>query len=47
LGEGSVEAEDLLLQLLAEKDGLPAQIFRKRAIDVEEIRNAVMTKGNL
>ena len=47
LGEGSVEAEDLLLQLLAEKDGLPAQICRKRAIDVEEIRNAVMTKGNL
>ena len=47
VGEGRVEAEDMLLELLAEEDGLPAQIFRRRAIDVEEIRSAVMTKGLL
>jgi ATP-dependent Clp protease ATP-binding subunit ClpC len=40
-----VEIEDLLLELLEEKDGLPAQIFRKRAIDVEVIKNAVMRKA--
>jgi ATP-dependent Clp protease ATP-binding subunit ClpC len=36
-----VEVEDLLLELLAEKDGLPAQIFRKRRIDVQAIKSAV------
>jgi ATP-dependent Clp protease ATP-binding subunit ClpC len=32
LDNASVEVEDLLLELLAENDGLPAQIFRKRKI---------------
>lgn len=45
LGDGRVEVEDLLLELLAEKDGLPAQIFRRRAINVEEIKTAVRTKA--
>jgi ATP-dependent Clp protease ATP-binding subunit ClpC len=40
-----VEVEDLLLELLAERDGLPAQIFRRRAIDVEAIKGAVMRKA--
>jgi ATP-dependent Clp protease ATP-binding subunit ClpC len=44
LGNVRVEAEDLLLELLAEKDGLPAKIFRRRAIDVEEIKSAVMPR---
>ncbi len=44
LGGGRVEIEDLLLELLAEKVGLPAQIFRKRAVDVEAIKTALMTK---
>lgn len=34
-----VEVEDLLLELLAEKDGLPARIFQKRGIDVEAIQS--------
>jgi len=45
LGNVRVEVEDLLLELLAEEDGLPAQIFRKRAIDVEAIKRAVATKA--
>jgi ATP-dependent Clp protease ATP-binding subunit ClpC len=44
LGGVRVEVEDLLLELLAEKDGLPAQIFRRRAIEVEAIKSAVITK---
>jgi ATP-dependent Clp protease ATP-binding subunit ClpC len=40
-----VEVEDLFLELLAEKDGLPAQIFRNRAIDAESMKNAVMRKA--
>jgi len=44
LGGVRVEAEDLLLELLAEQDGLPAQIFRRRAIDVEAIKSAITTK---
>jgi ATP-dependent Clp protease ATP-binding subunit ClpC len=44
-GSGArVEIEDLLLELLAEKDGLPAQIFRRRMIDVEQIKRAVTMK---
>ena len=46
LGNVRVEVEDLLLELLAEKDGLPAKIFCKRAINVEEIKSAVMTKAH-
>ena len=45
LGGVHVEVEDLLLELLTEKDGLPARIFRRRAIDVEEIKSAVTTKA--
>jgi len=45
LGDVRVEVEDLLLELLAEKDGLAAQIFRRRAINVEEINSAVTTKA--
>jgi ATP-dependent Clp protease ATP-binding subunit ClpC len=45
LGNARVDVEDLLLELLAEKDGLPAKIFRKRAINVEEIKSAIMTKA--
>jgi ATP-dependent Clp protease ATP-binding subunit ClpC len=41
LGGFRVEVEDLLLELLAEKDGLPAQIFGRRAVDIEEIRSAI------
>ncbi len=41
LGDTPVEAEDLFLELLREKEGLPAKIFRKRSIDIEELRNAV------
>jgi hypothetical protein len=37
-----IEVEDLFLELLAEKEGLPARIFCKRAINVEEIKNSVM-----
>jgi ATP-dependent Clp protease ATP-binding subunit ClpC len=44
LGNARVDVEDLLLELLAEKDGLPAKIFCKRAIDVEEIKSTIMTK---
>jgi ATP-dependent Clp protease ATP-binding subunit ClpC len=40
-----VEVEDLLVELLAERDGLPARIFRKRAIDVEAIKNVVIRKA--
>ena len=40
-----VEVDDLLLELLAEKDGLPARIFRKRAIDVEAIKSVAMRKA--
>jgi ATP-dependent Clp protease ATP-binding subunit ClpC len=36
-----IEVEDLLLEVLAEKEGLPARIFRKRSINVEEIKNVV------
>jgi hypothetical protein len=43
LGDVRVEVDDLLLELLAEKDGLPARIFRRRAIDIEEIRSAAST----
>jgi hypothetical protein len=39
-----VEVEDLLLELLAEKDGMPARIFRKRAMDVEAMKSAVTMK---
>lgn len=39
-----IEADDLLLELLAEKEGLPARIFRQRAIDVDAIRRIVLTK---
>jgi ATP-dependent Clp protease ATP-binding subunit ClpC len=41
-----IEVEDLLLELLAEDEGLPAQIFRKRSIDVETIKRAVTRKAN-
>lgn len=44
LGGVRVEVEDLLLELLAEKDGLPAQIFRRREIDVKAIKSSVTTK---
>jgi ATP-dependent Clp protease ATP-binding subunit ClpA len=44
LGDVRVEVEDLLLELVAEKDGLPAKIFRGRAIDVEEIKRAIPAK---
>jgi len=44
LADVRVEVEDLLLELLAEKDGLPARIFRKRAIDMEAIKSAVTMK---
>ena len=40
-----VEVEDLLLELLAESEGLPARIFRKRAIDVEKIKSAITTES--
>ncbi|HWA24102.1 MAG TPA: Clp protease N-terminal domain-containing protein [Lacunisphaera sp.] len=33
-----VEVDDLLRELLVEKEGLPADIFRRRAIDVEKLR---------
>ncbi len=36
-----VEVEDLLVELLAEREGLPASVFRKRAIDVEKIKRAI------
>jgi ATP-dependent Clp protease ATP-binding subunit ClpC len=39
-----VEVKDLLLELLAEKDGLPAKIFCRRAINVEEIARAASSK---
>jgi len=42
--DARVEIEDLLLELLAEKDGLPAQIFRRRTIDVEQIKSAITVK---
>jgi ATP-dependent Clp protease ATP-binding subunit ClpC len=45
LGGVRVEVEDLLLELLSEKDGLPAQIFRRRAIDVAAIKGAATTKA--
>ena len=45
LGNVRVEVGDLLLELLAEKDGLPAQIFRRRAIDIEAIKSAVTRKA--
>jgi ATP-dependent Clp protease ATP-binding subunit ClpC len=45
LGGVRVEVEDLVLELLAERDGLPAKIFRRRAIDVEAIKSAVATKA--
>jgi ATP-dependent Clp protease ATP-binding subunit ClpC len=35
------DAEDLLLELLAEKEGLPANIIRKRAINVDKIKRAI------
>lgn len=44
LGRTRVEVEDLLLEILADGDGLPAQIFRRRAVNVEAIRKAVITK---
>jgi len=44
-GDARIEVEDLLLEILAENDGLPAQIFRRQAINVEEIKNAVTTKA--
>ena len=45
MGDARVEVGDLLLELLAEKDGLPAQIFHRRAIDVEEIKSAITTNA--
>jgi ATP-dependent Clp protease ATP-binding subunit ClpC len=45
LDDARVEVEDLLLELLAEKDGLPARMFRRRAINVEEIKSAVTRKA--
>jgi len=39
-----VKVEDLLLELLAEHDGLPAQMFQRRAIDVEAIKRAITAK---
>ena len=42
LSNARVEVEDLLLELLAEKDGLPAKIFCKRAINVEEIKSTIL-----
>jgi ATP-dependent Clp protease ATP-binding subunit ClpC len=45
LDDGRVEIEDLLLELLAEENGLPAQIFRRRDVDVEAIKKAVITKA--
>jgi ATP-dependent Clp protease ATP-binding subunit ClpC len=40
-----VEVEDLVLELLAEKDGLPARVFRKWSINVEAIKSAVTRKA--
>ena len=34
---GRTEVEDLLLELLAEKEGIPASLIRKRAIDVDSV----------
>lgn len=45
LGNARVDVEDLLLELLDERDGLPAKIFCKRSINVAEIRNTIMTKA--
>jgi ATP-dependent Clp protease ATP-binding subunit ClpC len=44
-GDAPVEAEDLFLELLTEKEGLPAKIFRKRSVDIEALRNAATTEG--
>lgn len=44
LGNTRIEVEDLLLELLAEQEGLPAQIFRKQAIDVEKIKSTITTE---
>jgi len=41
-GQLYVEPENLLWELLTEKEGLTARIFRKRAIDVEKIKNAII-----
>jgi ATP-dependent Clp protease ATP-binding subunit ClpA len=43
-GRVQVEPEDILLGILGEDQGLPAQIFRKRGIDPEKIRSAVLAK---
>ncbi len=45
LGDARVDVDDLLLELLAEKEGLPARIFRRRGINVEEIRRAIGSGG--
>ena len=41
-GHGCVEPEILLWELLREEEGLPARMFRKRAIDTEKIKNVIM-----
>ena len=46
LGNARVDVEDLLLELLAERDGLPAKIFCKRSINVVEIKSTIMTKAH-
>jgi ATP-dependent Clp protease ATP-binding subunit ClpC len=43
-GGDSVEVEDLLLELLAEKEGVPARAFRRWGIDVEAIKSAITKK---
>ena len=45
LSEARVGVNDLLLELLAEKNGLPARIFRKRGINVEEVKRAMVSSG--
>jgi ATP-dependent Clp protease ATP-binding subunit ClpC len=38
---GQVEVEDLFFELLTETEGLPARIFRKRAVDVAKIKSII------
>ena len=42
LGGARAEVDDLFLELLADKGGLPAQIFRRRAIDHEAIKSLLV-----
>ena len=45
LGIARVDVDDLLLELLAERDGLPAKIFCKRSINVTQIKSTIITKA--